>query len=88
MMSVASDSSDMCHPYTLQIPSTTVTTVGGALFFLMVFRTNASYDRWWEGRKRWGMVINRTRDLTRQACHYIDAPAIQQRVAQPLDTSD
>ena len=64
--------SDMCRPYTLQIPSTTVTTVGGALFFLMVFRTNASYDRWWEGRKRWGMVINRTRDFARQTCTFVD----------------
>jgi len=42
-----------------------------ALFFLLVFRTNAAYDRWWEGRKHWGMIINRTRDFARQAVSYI-----------------
>jgi len=42
-----------------------------ALFFLLVFRTNAAYDRWWEGRKHWGMIINRTRDFARQAVAYI-----------------
>lgn len=28
--------------------------------------TNSSYDRWWEGRKLWGGVVNRTRDVVRQ----------------------
>jgi predicted membrane chloride channel (bestrophin family) len=42
-----------------------------ALFFLLVFRTNAAYDRWWDGRKHWGMLINRTRDFARQAVSYI-----------------
>jgi len=38
-----------------------------ALFLLLVFRTNNSYDRWWEARKVWGGVINASRDLARQA---------------------
>ena len=59
-----------------------ITMAGTALFFLLVFRSNASYSRWWEGRQRWGMVINRTRDLTRQACHYTASPAIKERVAK------
>merc|ERR1712032_527844 len=42
-----------------------------ALFFLLVFRTNAAYDRWWEGRKHWVMIINRTRDFARQAVSHI-----------------
>ena len=29
----------------------------------MVFRTNSAYDRWWEGRKQWGALINHTRGL-------------------------
>jgi len=37
-----------------------------ALSLLLVFRTNSSYDRWWEGRKLWGGVVNRTRDFVRQ----------------------
>jgi predicted membrane chloride channel (bestrophin family) len=37
-----------------------------ALSLLLVFRTNSSYDRWWEARKLWGGVVNRTRDFVRQ----------------------
>jgi len=36
-----------------------------ALSLLLVFRTNASYARWDEARKMWGMVLNRTRDICR-----------------------
>ncbi|PRW51063.1 UPF0187 chloroplastic [Chlorella sorokiniana] len=38
-----------------------------ALSLLLVFRTNSSYDRWWEGRKLWGGVVNRTRNIVRQS---------------------
>ncbi|KAL4429986.1 hypothetical protein ABPG77_004356 [Micractinium sp. CCAP 211/92] len=38
-----------------------------ALSLLLVFRTNSSYDRWWEARKLWGGVVNRSRDVVRQA---------------------
>ncbi len=30
---------------------------------LMVFRTNTAYDRWWEGRKLWGALVNNSRNL-------------------------
>ena len=39
--------------------------VGVALGLLLVFRTNASYDRFWEGRKLWGGIVNETRNLAR-----------------------
>ena len=41
--------------------------VGVALGMLMVFRTNASYDRFWEGRKLWGGIVNESRNLARGA---------------------
>jgi ion channel-forming bestrophin family protein len=41
--------------------------VAPALGLLLVFRTNASYDRWWEGRKLWGSIVNTCRNLARQA---------------------
>lgn len=41
--------------------------VGVALGLLLVFRTNASYDRFWEGRKLWGGIVNESRNLGRQA---------------------
>lgn len=40
--------------------------IGPSLGLLLVFRTNASYDRFWEGRKMWGGIVNETRNLSRQ----------------------
>ncbi|KAK3273979.1 hypothetical protein CYMTET_17814 [Cymbomonas tetramitiformis] len=42
------------------------TVTSAALSLLLVFRTNASYDRWWEGRKLWGLLLIRSRDFVRQ----------------------
>lgn len=36
---------------------------GAALSLLLVLRTNAGYDRWWEARKLWGAIVNQARDL-------------------------
>lgn len=36
------------------------------LGLLLVFRTNTAYDRFWEGRKWWGSLINDVRNLARQ----------------------
>lgn len=48
------------------VPETGHALVGGAFALLLVFRTNSSYDRFWEGRKLWGGVVNETRNLVRQ----------------------
>ncbi len=38
--------------------------VAGALLgLLLVMRTNAGYDRWWEARKLWGSIVNQSRNL-------------------------
>ncbi len=37
--------------------------VGVVLALLLVQRTNAGYDRWWEGRKLWGGIVNQSRNL-------------------------
>ncbi len=31
---------------------------------LLVFRTNTAYERWWEGRKLWGQLVNSSRSLS------------------------
>ncbi|MBC7970114.1 MAG: hypothetical protein H7Z11_08320, partial [Verrucomicrobia bacterium] len=36
------------------------------LGLLLVFRTNTAYERFWEGRKCWGTLINTVRNLARQ----------------------
>lgn len=38
------------------------TMVGFVLSLLLVFRTNTAYDRWWEGRKLWGQLVNTSRN--------------------------
>jgi putative membrane protein len=35
------------------------------LGLLLVFRTNTAYDRFWEGRKCWGTLVNNIRNLAR-----------------------
>jgi putative membrane protein len=53
------------------VPETAHVIVGGALSLLLVFRTNSSYDRFWEGRKLWGGIVNETRNLIRSATVYL-----------------
>ena len=45
--------------------------VAGALLgLILVMRTNAGYDRWWEGRKLWGGIVNQSRNLAIAALAY------------------
>lgn len=37
--------------------------IGFVISLLLVFRTNTGYDRWWEGRKQWGKLVNNSRNL-------------------------
>lgn len=70
------DISGIAHPAPLPgqllgLPMTTFTLTGSSLGLLLTFRANASYKRWDEARKNWGMNINHTRDLVRMAnCYY------------------
>lgn len=38
--------------------------LGFVISLLLVFRTNTAYDRWWEGRRLWGQLINCSRNLS------------------------
>ncbi|MDM1555224.1 MULTISPECIES: bestrophin family protein [Chryseobacterium] len=44
-----------------------LTLFGFVLALFLGFRNNVSYDRFWEGRKLWGALLNTARSLTRQA---------------------
>lgn len=37
--------------------------LGFVISLLLVFRTNTAYDRWWEGRKTWGNLVNTSRNF-------------------------
>ena len=58
------------HITPIAIPSTVHALTGFAIGLLLVFRTNASYDRFWEGRKLWGGIVNSSRNLIRAADAY------------------
>jgi len=43
--------------------TTVYSLIGFVISLLLVFRTNTAYDRWWEGRKKWGELVNDSRNL-------------------------
>jgi ion channel-forming bestrophin family protein len=51
--------------FQVKLKSTTIfhQILGFVLSTLLVFRINSAYDRWWEGRKHWGALVNNTRNL-------------------------
>ena len=48
---------------------------GAVLGLLLVLRTNAGYDRWWEARKLWGGIVNQSRNLATHGLAYGPADA-------------
>jgi ion channel-forming bestrophin family protein len=42
------------------------------LGLLLVFRTNTAYERFWEGRKAWGTLVNTVRNLTRRIWVFVE----------------
>ncbi|MCG3164604.1 MAG: hypothetical protein POELPBGB_00363 [Bacteroidia bacterium] len=61
--------------FELKYKSTTLvhSLLGFVISMLLVFRTNTAYERWWEGRKLWGSLINNTRNLAIKLNAYIAA---------------
>ncbi|SNC62554.1 putative membrane protein [Hymenobacter gelipurpurascens] len=58
------------------------TLFGVALAIFLGFYNNVSYDRYWEGRKLWGALLNDTRSLARQALTMSGYPASSAPVTQ------
>lgn len=51
----------------VSLNATPFTLMGIALAIFLGFRNSAAYERFWEGRKLWGSLINVSRSLSRQA---------------------
>ena len=49
------------------------------LGLLIVFRTNSAYERWWEGRKLWGQLVNESRNLAIKVKKYATA-SMQEKI--------
>jgi ion channel-forming bestrophin family protein len=56
---------------------------GGALSLLLVLRTNGGYERWWEARRLWGDIVNRSRNLAVAALSYgPDDPSWREQIVR------
>lgn len=56
------------------------TLLGLALAIFLAFRNTASYDRFWEGRKIWGMQLIASRALASQVLQYADSNKFDRRL--------
>jgi ion channel-forming bestrophin family protein len=45
--------------------------LGIVLGLFLVFRTNSAYDRWWEGRRMWGGIVNSSRNFALKLNAYL-----------------
>ncbi|WP_395329514.1 bestrophin family ion channel [Novosphingobium sp. BL-8H] len=55
-------------------PNLPVTLFGSALALFLGFRSNSAYQRWWEGRGLWGLMINASRNIARAARNFMPDP--------------
>jgi putative membrane protein len=53
--------------------------LGFAISMLLVFRTNTAYDRWWEGRRLWGSLVNNSRNLAMKLSAFLPENEIAHR---------
>ena len=60
----------------------TFTVLGLAISIFLSFRAKATYDRWWEGRKLWGRMVNVSRSFTRQCAMMTSGAAALQSVGR------
>ncbi|WP_076071626.1 bestrophin family protein [Sphingomonas montana] len=59
-------------------PSLPLTLFGSAIALFLGFRVNSAYERWWEGRGLWGLMINASRSLARSTIAFLhdDEPGV------------
>ena len=53
--------------------------LGVILGLFMVFRCNTAYDKWWEGRKSWGEMVNNTRYFAMKVFSYLPQTLTQEK---------
>ena len=49
-----------------EIPLVGFTLIGVVLSIFLGFKNTACYDRWWEARKIWGLIVNYSRSWARE----------------------
>jgi ion channel-forming bestrophin family protein len=62
--------SEWLFGFRLELETAMYEIAGAALGLVLILRTNAGYDRWWEARKLWGAIVNQSRNLAISALAY------------------
>lgn len=57
----------------ISIPISITAVLGTALAFFIGFNNNQAYDRWWEGRKIWGALVNDSRTWARNLITFCES---------------
>jgi putative membrane protein len=68
--------SDNVHLKNLSLMHTLLSFV---ISMLLVFRTNTAYDRWWEGRKVWGSLVNNSRNMALKIDQLLEPTQVEAR---------
>lgn len=58
----------------LDIPFQPLSVIGIAVAFYIGFKNSQSYDRFWEGRKIWGGIVNYSRTWALQVISFVQTP--------------
>jgi len=66
------------------LPHVPLALFGSAIGLILGFRNNSAYDRWWEARKLWGVIVNNSRSWARLAVSSVASsdPSEQQEVRE------
>ena len=65
------------HLEKFNFPVSIVAILGTVIGLLLAFRTNSSYDRWWEARTLWGAIVNDSRTWVRQLIEFSQGKDIE-----------
>ena len=63
----------------LRLPFLPISTIGIAVSFYVGFKNNSAYDRFWEGRKIWGGIVNASRTWANAVLTYVPAGKAEAR---------
>ncbi len=70
---------DHIFHFDIKLNTTVHGLLGIVLGLFLVFRTNTAYDRWWEGRKMWGAMVNNCRNLAIKLSAFLPPSATEDR---------
>ena len=59
------------------VPAGVHAALGLVIGWLIVFRMNVSYNRWWEARGHWGALVNASRNLAVKASRLVRLPQLE-----------